>query len=80
MDSWIEPVATILSVGGALLITSLKAKTRVTAFSLWIIANLLWFSFAINQNLLFQSIMWIIYTLTAVCGFFKNLIELKAKR
>ena len=62
----IEVIATVLSIIGAILVA---VRQRV-GFLLWIVANFLWIGFALRHGHFPMAILFAVYLVIAVIGWF----------
>ncbi|WP_048152696.1 hypothetical protein [Methanolacinia paynteri] len=74
----LQTIAVILGISGAALVAGKKAASRLSGFSCWIIANLIWFFEGVYSSNYYLAAMFGFYWITAIVGFW-NSLKLKEK-
>jgi hypothetical protein len=68
----IECVGAVLSIGGAFFVTSLAIKTRLIAFCMWVVADLLLAPLFWEKDMPALVAMQIVYFILSVLGVYTN--------
>ena len=72
--------ATLLSITGALGVSSRTAFVRMIGFGVWIVGNAIWFVNAITVRDLPQAFLWTAFTFLAARGAINNYYDLHERR
>jgi uncharacterized membrane protein len=66
-------VATILSVGGALLVTSPDTFIRLTGYITWLVSNSIWMYYFKKTNQFNPMLLFLIYLIITIIGIYNNI-------
>ena len=67
-------IATILSILGGFLVTSLSVDIRFYGYIIWIISNAIWLVYFYRTKQYNPAILFTIYLVTSIIGAYNNML------